>query len=140
MQLLQIPLLQLWKYLQSKGVDYGVEVHDVDESYTSKTSALSGNVVAVQSKASAKQAILTNDLKGSRVKRGLFKDKQMGHYVNADLNAAANIAKIGSGDDIIWIRENLFKLCNPVKVKSDRDLLCLMRSNTDSDKTSPRWK
>ena len=89
---IQIPIIQFLKYLQYKSRDYGIYFYDVDERYTSKTSSLSANILDVQEK-SQSQSISTNDLLGSRVKRGLFRDRVTKQYVNADLNAAVSVIR-----------------------------------------------
>lgn len=124
---IQIPLLQLFHYLKYKSRDYGINFYDVDEAYTSKTSSLSANILHIQ-KISLSQSISTNDLKGSRVKRGLFRDFVTKQCINADLNAALNIIKVGLSQNFAFAKQLLFKLCNPITVKSDRDLFCLIKT------------
>jgi len=83
-----------------------------------KLICISDDVVKVQD-----NPALTNGLNGSRVKRGLFLDKVINKIFNADLNAAVNHIKIGTGKSFEWLKEYLFKLCNPLKFKSDRGFI-----------------
>ena len=90
----------------------------------------SGDVVQIQNLARQNKPIVTNDFQGSRVKRGLFKDSVLGKIFNADLNAALNIIKIGTLKSFDWLKDFLFKFCNPIKLISDWELICFLRVNT----------
>lgn len=135
---IQIPFIKFLDYLQYKAFEYGISTVEVDEAYTSKTSCLTADVVNVQKKAQTNFPLLTNDFAGTRVKRGLFKDRILNLVINADLNAAANIVKIGLQKNFSSSSKFLFKLCNPIKIKSDWDLVRLALANTVSDNTSFR--
>ena len=135
---IQIPFIKLLEYLEYKAADYGIRVHVVDESYTSKTSCISSDVTQIQAQAKENKPILTNDFKGSRVKRGLFKDTVLACVFNADLNAAVNIIKVGTHQAFDWLKHRLFKLCNPILLKCDWELVRLLRANTGSDKFTLR--
>jgi len=67
-----------------------------DESYTSKTSSISGSLEK-------------KEFNGKRVKRGLFKDHKTNKVFNADLNGALNIAIKELGKKV---REQFLKLPN----------------------------
>lgn len=120
---IQIPFMQLVKNLKDKAPKFGIQIIDVDESYTSKTSCLSADIREIKKLALNKEKLSTNDFKGSRVKRGMFKDKVLNKTINADLNGACNILKIIDKmlDDI-----NYYKFCNPIKCKSDHELTAVI--------------
>ena len=125
-----MPIIKLLEYIEYKALEFGIRVHLVDEAYTSKTSSISGDVVQIQNLARQNKPIVTNDFQGSRVKRGLFKDSVLGKIFNADLNAALNIIKIGTLKSFDWLKDFLFKFCNPIKLISDWELICFLRVNT----------
>lgn len=125
---IQIPFMKLIHNLKEKSSKYGIVVQDVDESYTSKTSCINGNIHDVKEKAKKGEKLSTDDFKGSRVKRGLFKDHILNKVINADLNGACNIIKVFSVT--LTEREIYYrKFCNPKKVKSDHQFLNLVLSN-----------
>ena len=69
---------------------------------------------------------------GKRTKRGLFKDIIIDKLFNADLNGAVNHIKLAVNRSFKWLRNNLWKLCNPIKIKSAgelHNLICNIRSN-----------
>ncbi len=105
----------------------------IDEAYTSKTSCISGDVTEIQKKAKSK-SISTNEFKGTRVKRGLFKDSIIDKIWNADLNGAVNHIKVAFKDNFDWLRTALFKLCNPVVIKSANDFLMFLIGNSNAGK------
>ena len=67
-----------------------------------------------------------------RTKRELFKDIIIDKLFNADLNGAVNHIKLAVNRSFKWLKNNLWKVCNPIKVKSSRELhnlICNIRSN-----------
>jgi len=127
-----IPFGKFLDYLIYKSFEYGVTIHVIDEAYTSKISCVTEDVTEFQ-KYSFKVA---DGFNGSRVKRGIFKDRKVNKIWNADLNGAVNHVKVGNSSlDFSWLTEKLFKLCNPVKVKSDWEFFKFLK-NTVSDKFS----
>jgi IS605 OrfB family transposase len=128
---IQIPFIKLLDYILYQALEYGIRVHVVDESYTSKTSSISSDVVQIQQNAKQNKPVLTNDFKGSRVKRGLFKDTSIFKILNADINAAVNIVKVGTRKAFDWLKGFLFKLCNPIKIKCDWEFVRFLRANTN---------
>jgi len=69
---------------------------------------------------------------GKRTKRGLLKDTIINKIFNADLNGAVNHIKLAINKSFQWLKDNLWKLCNPIKIKSAgelHNLLCNIRSN-----------
>jgi len=75
----------------------------------------------VQTKSENGQKPITDEFKGTRVKRGLFKDNVLNKIWNADLNGAVNHLKIAFNSSFQWLQDYLFKLCNPIKFKSVSD-------------------
>lgn len=122
---IQIPLIKLLDMICVKAYKYEIKIIEVDEKYTSKTSCISQDINYIQ-KLSEDNKLITNDLyKGSRVKRGLFYDKVYNKIINSDINGAVNICNI---DTIVNLNYNIpyRKLCNPIKVYKDTDLLKLV--------------
>ena len=77
----QIPFYTLIEYIKYKAEEKNIEVITCEESYTSKCSFLDD------------EAICKHDIyAGRRIKRGLFRSKT-GIEINADINAAYNIAR-----------------------------------------------
>ena len=75
-QLHRIPFGRFVKQIKYKAEEYGIEVTLVNESYTSQTCRICGNVD-----------------KSSRKHRGLYVCKKCGSVINADVNGALNILK-----------------------------------------------
>ena len=138
----QIPFGRLLNLLEEKLTDKEIKVIEINEAYTSKTSSLTGDVVKVQVKSKGKEEILPNDLNGSRgnkvsgnlnnpLGRGLFKDIVINKVINADINAAVNHIKVGIsqvGYSNIKINKDLFKYCNPIKIKSNHEFDKLIKT------------
>lgn len=86
--------IQMLKYkCDIAGIDLKIAE---DESYTSKTSSITGDLEK-------------KEFNGKRVKRGLFKDHKTRKVYNADLNGALNIAIKELGEKV---REQFLKLPN----------------------------
>ena len=77
----QIPFYTLIEYIKYKAEEKNIEVITCEESYTSKCSFLDDEEICKHEKYA-----------GKRVKRGLFRSSN-GHEINADINAAYNIAR-----------------------------------------------
>jgi IS605 OrfB family transposase len=130
---IQIPFVKLLKLIEYKAQEYGINVHYIDEKYTSKASCISDDIKSIQDNPD-----LTNAFKGKRVKRGLFLDAVIGKIFNADLNGAVNHIKVAVGKSFEWLKNKLFKLCNPIKIKSDYEFCRLLNSlwNSGSGKSA----
>jgi len=130
---IEIPFIQFLKYIEYKAQEYGITVHWIDEKYSSQASSLSGNVKCIQN-----DPQLTNAFNGRRVKRGLFLDTKINKVFNADINGAVNHIRIGAGKSFDWLKDYLFKLSNPVKIKSDYDFCRLIEDlqNSVGDKST----
>ena len=84
---------------------------------------MSGDILAVQTKSKSNQKPTANEFKGTRAKRGLFRDIVLNKIWNADLNGAVNHIKVAFNSCFKWLDKFLFKLCNPIKLKSANDFL-----------------
>ena len=122
---IQIPFIKLLDNITYKAPYYGIDVIEVDESYTSKTSSISEDIKEIQEQ-SKQTELLTNDFCGSRVKRGLFLDKMEDKIINADVNGARNICYLSPNLKERQVKIRWQKLCNPIKVESDFDLCKLI--------------
>ena len=138
----QIPFGRLLNLIESKLTEKEINIVEINEAYTSKTSSLTGDIVKVQAKSKGKKEILPNDLNGSRgskikgnlnnpLGRGLFKDMVINKIINADINAAVNHIKVGIdklGYNNIKINKELSKYCNPIKIKSNHEFDKLLKT------------
>jgi putative transposase len=131
---IQIPFGKLLDYIQYKAEELGIKVIEVDEAYTSKTSCINADVFAVQEKSKKEEPILADDLNASRVKRGLLKDKISNLIFNADINGAVNHIKVATKQSFKWLKDYMFKLANPIKIKSDYEFNIFLL-NSVSDKS-----
>lgn len=84
----QIPLSRFIQMIQYKSEEKGINVVLQEESYTSKASFLSLDKIPTYNKLSHNSIVFS----GSRVKRGLYKDKIHG-IINADVNGSYNILR-----------------------------------------------
>lgn len=118
-----IPIGELVKLIEYKCEVCGIEVVKEDESFTSKVSALSGNIEILEGK--KKEEISEEDVKklrfeGKRIKRGLFRDQRLKKVFNADLNGALNLAIKALGkkvrEEFLKLKSFLDKLSRPVRV------------------------
>ena len=105
-----IPFRRLIELIKYKTEELGIEVVEVDESYTSRTSPFVDIEVAQQ----------TKDFKGER-RGNLFKDKVLNKVFHADLVGALNILRKGAKLPRLAFYDNLkilfIKLCNPIRIK-----------------------
>jgi len=92
-------------------------------SITSKRSCVNGNLLAVQTKSKSNQKPTANEFKGTRAKRGLFKDIVLNKIWNANLNGVVNHIKVAFDSCFKWLKDALFKLCNPKVIQSANDFL-----------------
>jgi IS605 OrfB family transposase len=123
---IHMPFGKLLSNIEAKCIENGIKIHDIDEAYTSKTSCLSQNIHDILRKKEEK-TLSSKDYTGSRVERGLYRDKVTKIAINADLNGAVNhIVRNDENADIIDLRSHLFKVCNPIKIKSNSEFLQLL--------------
>jgi IS605 OrfB family transposase len=123
----QIPFIKLLQNIEYKAQEYGINVNYIDERYTSKASCISDDVESIQDNPD-----LTNAFKGKRVKRGLFLDTVINKVFDADINGAVNHIKVATGKSFEWLKDKLFKLCNPIKIKSDYEFCRLLKGLQNS--------
>jgi len=130
---IQIPIMKLLQNIEYKAQEYGINVHYIDERYTSKASCISDDIKGIQ-----ESPDLTNAFNGKRVNRGLFLDVVINKVLNADINGAVNHIKVSVGKSFEWLKDKLFKLCNPIKIKSDYEFCRLLKSlwNSGSGKSA----
>ena len=133
---IQIPFIELINYIEEKAIKNKIKIIFIDEAYTSKTSCISGDVLEVQTQKSKNNSYkpLANELKGVRAKRGLFRDIVLDKIWNADLNGAVNHIKIAFDGCFKWLKNHLFKLCNPIKLKSASDFFFFLKKNSNAGK------
>jgi len=101
-----LPFRQLVNQLKYKCEKFGIKVIEVDESYTSKCSALT------------EEPKKKPNYNGKRVKRGLFKDLTLNKVWNADCNGSLNIIKKVHKQILNALSFNqwLDKLSRPIRV------------------------
>ncbi|MCI4409115.1 MAG: transposase, partial [Thermofilum sp.] len=123
-----IPHRRLVNMLRYKCEELGIEVEEVDERYTSKSSPISDDVVEIQSRRRNGEEV---EFSGKREKRGLYKDSVLGKVFNADLVGAMNILKVGAKlrELMLSMKTLLIKLCNPIRFKL---LDLIYKSNPES--------
>jgi len=109
--IIKIPFAVLIKCIEQEAQEYGIRVKYINENYTSQVSCISGDIRSVQ-----KNPKLTNAYNGKR-KGELFHDYVINEKFNADLNAAANYIKVGTGKNFEWLKDKLFKLREPDKIE-----------------------
>lgn len=112
-EFVSIPFRKLIQLIKYKAQELGMEVIEVDEGYTSKTSPFA-NIFEVRKR---KEKELC---KGER-KGNVFKDKVLSKVFHADLVGALNILRVGAKLLRLRFYENLkvlfIKLCNPKRFK-----------------------
>ncbi len=108
-----IPYRKLINLITYKARQLGIEVIEVDEAYTSKSSPFS-DVITIQK--THNKTLCNGERKGN-----IFKDFVVNKVFHADLVGALNILRVGLKQKVLGFYENLkvvfIKLCNPVKVK-----------------------
>jgi len=111
-----IPHRKLVNMLKYKCEELGIEVVEVNERYTSKSSPVSDDVVEIQSKRKNGEEV---QFSGKRVSRGLYRDLVLGKVFNADLVGAMNILKVGAKlrELMLGVKTLFVKLCNPIRFK-----------------------
>jgi len=145
----QIPFIKLIEALEHEAQSHGIKVHYVDESYTSKASCISDdikgiiennlNLINVSNKkyksvlGIIRSLHLSHAFNGKR-KGKSFYDTVINEKFNADLNAAVNHIKVGTNKSFEWLKDKLFKLKEPIKIKSEdkfRELIERLKSSKE---------
>ncbi len=108
-----IPFRRLIELIKYKAKELGMEVIEIDESWTSKTSPFADIFKVRETK--------NKELCQGRREGNLFRDKILNKVFHADLVGALNILRTGAKLLKLNFYDNLkilfVKLCNPVKLK-----------------------
>ena len=113
-----IPFYKFKQILTYLCGENGIEVHEQEESYTSKASFLDGDFIPTFNESGEKEK---HTFSGSRISRGLYETKNK-KIINADVNGSLNILRkfinknvTGKFQNNIW--EDLAEVCStPYKV------------------------
>ena len=112
-EFVSIPFRKLIELIKYKAEELGMEVIEVDESYTSKTSPFV-DIFEVRKKKD--KELCRGERKGN-----VFKDKVLNKVFHADLVGALNILRVGAKLLRLKFYEDLkvmfIKLCNPRRLK-----------------------
>jgi len=129
---IQMPFAKLIDSIKQEAQKHKIEVKCIDERFTSQVSSISGDIQSVQKNPNLKDAF-----NGKRVNRNTFWDTVINEKFNADLNAAVNHIKVGTGKSFEWLKDKLFKLNKPIKIKSDQEFEELLKNlkNGNTSKT-----
>ena len=119
----QIPIMGFLNKLIEK-LDGKINILEIDEAHTSKTSCLSKNVNEMKKlRNKSKKSLSVDDYGGSRAKRGFYKDKRTGIRFHSDVNGAANHLKVKyKRIDLTWLAKHKEKLCNPIIYKKSDEI------------------
>ncbi len=113
----QIPLSTFRLKLQSLCERVGIEYIETEESYTSKASALDGDLIPRYNPNDSQKYVFS----GQRIQRGLYKTKS-GKLINADANGALNILRkhlgLSKAKDLKLIRRISGCLTQPKRIRS----------------------
>jgi len=131
---IQIKFKKLLGQIEHEAQGYGIKVdNNIDESFTSQVSCITGDIKSAQ-----KNPNLTHAFNGKRsVHRTMFFDTVINERFYADLNAAVNHIKVGTGKNFEWLKDKLFKLKDPIKITSDQDFEKLLASLKKSNTSKP---
>ena len=99
-----IPYQKLINQLEYKAEENGINVKLIEESHTSKCSALDNESIEKH-----------KEYSGKRIKRGLFRSSK-GKLINADVNAAINILRKVIDDDLLKIQSIEGLVFSPIKI------------------------
>jgi len=128
-----VPFRRLIELIKYKAEEAGIEVEEIDEAFTSKTSPFADIFLVreigekyLKAKEQGKESLLNEFVKqlkeltqAVRRFRGQLKDRIANKCFNADLVGAYNILRVG--ENSLRLIEDLklliIKLCNPVKFK-----------------------
>jgi putative transposase len=104
-----IPYNSLIEKIKYKLENYGIEVIENEESYTSKSDALVCDILPKYTEKQTKK----HTFLGKRLKRGLYLSSNK-KLINADVNGAINILRKVIGDGFVKILANKGYVYNPV--------------------------
>ena len=119
----QIPMMRFLSKLIEK-LDGKINIHEVDEAHTSKTSCLSKDVNDMKKLRKTKgKSLSVDEYGGIRAKRGSYKDKKTGIKFHSDVNGAANHMKLKFKKiDLTWLKNHKEKICNPIIYKKSDEI------------------
>jgi transposase len=100
-----IPYFLFKRKLKAKCERYGINYHEINEAYTSRTDALAFDEIKEQPYG-----------KKRRVKRGLFKSIT-GVLLNADVNGSLNIMRKVAGDIVVKQLARRGLVNRPIRIK-----------------------
>ncbi len=113
----QIPISTFRLKLESLCERVGLEYIEIEESYTSKASALDADNIPNYNPNDTKKYVFS----GKRIKRGLYKTKS-GQLINADANGALNILRkhlgLSKAKDLLMIQRISGCLTQPKRIRS----------------------
>ncbi len=113
----QIPIYTFRLKLKSLCERVGIEYVEIEESYTSKASAIDGDEIPSYNPSNTKNYLFS----GQRIKRGLYRTKS-GKLINADANGALNILRkylgLSKAKDLEMIQRISGCLTQPKRIRS----------------------
>jgi len=130
----KIPFIKLIEAIDYEAREFEIKVHYIDEKYTSKASCISDDVKSIQEN---HDLISVSRIIGSLNPFHVFNGKRSGNLFidtvinenfDVDLNAAVNHIKVGTGKSFEWLKYKMFKLKEPIKIKSEDEFYELLRS------------
>jgi len=114
-QFIQIPFIKLLKMVEYKALRVGIEIQEINESFTSMVSCLTENISDLSEKLmKMNKKDRATELNGVRAK-SKFKDKKMKVIIHADLNGAVNHITKFNGKKVKI--KSLWKYCSPIVIK-----------------------
>jgi len=131
---IKIKFEKLLEQIRHEAHEHGISVEPIDESFTSRVSCISGNIKIVQKNNDSTDEACKGKLNHNR---RLFIDNVINKKFNADLNAAVNHIKVGTNKNFEWLKDKLFKLNEPIKIKSDQDFEKLLANLKKSSASKP---
>jgi putative transposase len=123
----RLPILRLLNNIKYLAFEYGIEIIEVDEAYTSKTSSISGDVKKAQELRQLKldPSTVFNGKRGVSLqrenvkhkRRSFFFDESIQKWFHSDVNGAANHIIVGTQNLINFDKYKtiLFKFANPTR-------------------------
>lgn len=140
-QFYHLPFGRLLNHIARKCALKNINVHDIDEAYTSKVSCLSANISAIQQmrRQQRNTPLSATDCNGRRVQRGLFRDDEFGLRYHADMNGAVNHIKMAEpAFDATPHLHNPWKLCSPRRICSDQAFSHRLRNKSATSDNNHR--
>jgi IS605 OrfB family transposase len=111
----KIPVMRLMHYVEYLAEERGIKVVWVDESYSSKTSAISNNIMQIHEESKKENIVFEASrdvLQGVRRDRSFIDDTH--GMIHADVAGAANISTLTRGTPTLWTKAKIDKLRSPI--------------------------